>query len=429
MTGRKFLLKITVMTAALVLFAGAAFFCAGFARRLPRGVTVNGADVGGLTVPAAESLLREREAVRLKDKRLRICAGERVYEFVYPEINFTDCFGGGLNGIKRKGSYSFPVEYYLNGRDEIIAYICDGADIPAKEPYCVFNADGEPFTYYGGADGAACDREKLAADIERSLGGGFEEVRVSLCNVPPATTEEQLRADTVKLYSFTTYFDGSNTDRAWNIRLAADKLNGTAVGAGETFSFNKTVGARTEENGFKQAKIIENGRFVTGYGGGVCQLSTTLYNAAALCGLEISEYHPHSLRVSYVPPSRDAMVSGSYFDLKFVNNRSTPVYIRAVCAFNSVTCTVYGADDGYRYEFRTAVTGSVPRPPSVEVESEEDGVISYGCDGTLSEGKIVRIKDGKESAVSERRDRYAAAADVIGVKKTPSADASDMSLQ
>lgn len=95
-----------------------------------------------------------------------------------------------------------------------------------------------------------------------------------------------------------------------NIALAAEKINGCILADGEEFSFNGRVGARTESNGFLSAPIILEGDFVEGVGGGVCQASTTVYNAALLAGMEITEQHPHSLRVGYVEPSFDAMVSG-----------------------------------------------------------------------------------------------------------------------
>ena len=203
-------------------------------------------------------------------------------------------------------------------------------------------------------------------------------------------------------------------NRSANIRLAAKKINGTTLYSGQVFSFNNTVGARTAQNGFKQAKIIQDGQYVSGYGGGVCQVSTTLYNAAALSGLEICEYHPHTLKVSYVPPSRDAMVSGSYFDLKFKNTRLTPIYIRTNTTFNSITCTIYGQSDGYKYTFDSTVTGTIPKPKAVEIQGEE-GVIRYGWEGTKSEGVLIKTKDGISKVAFKRKDSYAPVADMIGV--------------
>ncbi|MGN0805530.1 MAG: VanW family protein [Candidatus Coproplasma sp.] len=412
----KKLFKLTVNLAALVLLTGAVIFCCGFAFRLPKGVTVNGVDVGGLTPEAAVERLRDKEAEYLSGKRLRICADEHVYEYVYPEINFTDNFAQTVKGIKKKGAYIAEVSYYLNGERQIADYICEAIDKEPQEPYCTFNRTGTPFTYYGGEDGYICDREKLVEDIRLSLEGGFEDVRLSVNEVSPKGKVDELKANTGLLYSFTTYFDGSNAGRSANIRLAAKKLNGTVIPSGKVFSFNDTVGPRTSENGFKQAKIIQDGKYVVGYGGGVCQVSTTLYNAAALSGMEICEYHPHTLKVSYVAPSRDAMVSGSYFDMRFKNNRSTPVYIRTESSFNSVTCTLYGQPDGYEYTFNSTVTGTIPKPKPVEIKGEEEGVISYGWEGTLSVGTLVRTKKGVSSVAFKRRDSYAPSADVIAVK-------------
>lgn len=413
----KKLLKLTVEFAALVLLASAVIFCGGFGLRLPKGTFVNGVSVGGLTVEGAKKVLRERQVECLMDKRLRIRAGDQTYEFVYPEINFTDNFAETLAKVKGRGDYTAEVSYYLNGESQIVGYIAGAIERPPKKPYCTFNLTGEPFTYYEGEEGYLCDKIKLLKDIRRSLQGGFEEVNLSITPIAPKNGLKTVVNCTQRLYSFTTYFDGTNVGRSANIRLAASKLNGTVIGAGEEFSFNKTVGPRTPENGFKQAKIIENGRFVQGYGGGVCQVSTTLYNAAVLSGLEIREYHPHTLKVSYVAPSRDAMVSGSYFDLRFKNNRLTPVYMRCTCTVNSVTCTLYGQPDGYEYTFNSCVTGTLPKPPAVQVEGEEEGVVSYGFEGTLSEGTVIKTRNGESSVALYRKDSYAPTADIISFKK------------
>lgn len=413
---KRLLKRLTVNFTALVLLTGAVLFCCGFLYRLPRGVFVNGTDLGGLTPTDAIELLRDRQTEYLSGKRLRICAGEQAFEYSYPEINFTDNFAQIVKGIKKRGSYSADVSYYLNGESRIASYICGSIEKNSKEPYCTFNRTGEPFTYYEGEQGCVCDRDKLLRDIHSALEGGFEDVYVSATAVYPKGTLKQLQANTKQLYSFTTYFDGGNVGRSANIRLAAKKLNGTTLYSGEVFSFNNTVGARTAENGFKQAKIIQNGKYVTGYGGGVCQVSTTLYNAAALSGLEICEYHPHTLKVSYVAPSRDAMVSGSYFDLKFKNTRLTPIYIRTNCTFNSITCTIYGQPDGYEYSFNSTVTGTIPKPKAVEIQSGEEGVISYGWEGTKSVGTVVKTKNGVSKVAFSRKDSYAPAADVVGVQ-------------
>lgn len=410
-------LKILFYAAALAFFAGAYFLCSAFVYRLPRGVSVNGEEVGGLTYSAAEKTLRSAVEEKLKSKKLIVCAGENVYEYAFPEIYYVDDFSYALKRITKKGAYELPVHYYLNGAESIADYVCSDAERAVCEPYCVFNSEGQPFDYYEGCDGVYADRQKLLDDISASVNGGWEKVILSTCAVPRKTTLESVKKNTVKLCSFTTYFDGANAERSSNIRLAASKLNGSILGAGECFSFNGTVGARTEQNGFKQAKIIENGKFVLGYGGGVCQVSTTLYNAAVLSGLEIAEYHPHSLAVSYVAPSRDAMVSGSYCDLKFINNRLTPVYIRAKCTVSSITCTVFGPCDGYEYSFKSELAGTVPRPDDEEVEGDEEKIISYGKDGVISYGYLVKEGGGTREEKLIRKDKYLPVAGVRQVKR------------
>ncbi|MDE6850025.1 MAG: VanW family protein [Clostridia bacterium] len=415
---KKPLLKLITNLTALVLFAGAVFFCCGFSLRLPRGVYVNGTFVGGLTRADAKRVLRRGIESDLKTKHLHICADERVYAYTFPEIDYSDNFDDLLSSITKSGEYFATVSFRLNGKDEIIDGICADVYRAPREPYAVFNREGDPFTYFEGSDGTECDRDRLSYDIDKSLEGSFVDVRICTRVVKRNLTIDEVKARTRKLYSFTTFFDANNTDRSGNIRLAADKINGSVVQSGGEFSFNGTVGARTEESGFKPAKIIEDGKFVLGYGGGVCQVSTTLYNAALLSGLDITEYHPHSLQVSYVAPSRDAMVSGSYFDLKFKNNRLTPVYVRVNCSLGSITCTVYGESDGYSYSFLSKVTNTVPRPDTVVVEGDEDKIISYGRDGTESEGYLVKSGSGNESLTLIRKDKYRAVADVVQQVKT-----------
>ncbi|MFQ7079032.1 MAG: VanW family protein, partial [Christensenellaceae bacterium] len=122
-----------------------------------------------------------------------------------------------------------------------------------------------------------------------------------------------------------------------------------------------TVGPRSKEKGFQEAKVIQDGEFIVGYGGGVCQASTTLYNAAVLAGLKITARKAHSLAVHYVEPSRDAMVS-SYTDFRFRNEYAYPVYVSMKVRGDAVTATFYGKDEGYRYEIVSQVTAKSRRP-------------------------------------------------------------------
>ena len=205
------------------------------------------------------------------------------------------------------------------------------------------------------------------------------------------------------LSSYTTYFDEKNEARSHNIRLAASLINGTVLQNGDIFSFNTVVGQRTTERGFEKAAIIENGEFVEGVGGGVCQVSTTLYNACLLSGCKAVEYHPHSLAVSYVPPSRDAMVSGTFFDLKIKNTTGSTVYLKSVTGKNYVCFKVYGRDFGIKYNLSSHITGTIEAPEEFTDNTE---LVRAGRNGTISEGYLTVTKNGFTKVIFLRRDKY-----------------------
>ena len=222
------------------------------------------------------------------------------------------------------------------------------------------------------------------------------------------------------LSSYTTYFDEKDGGRVENIHIAAALIDGVTVQAFGEFSFNKTVGSRTEEAGFKQAKIIVNGEYVQGVGGGVCQVSTTLYNAALKSGLHITEFHPHSLRVSYVPASRDAMVS-SQSDLCFFNPYAHPVRLSAQTFTGGIRVRFYGKGDGCRYEVCSKELEEIPPPPPIVKEGERDEIIRAPKNGTRSEAYIETYQDGRLIARKKLRvDEYRPIQGIIG-KKMPQA--------
>ncbi len=197
-----------------------------------------------------------------------------------------------------------------------------------------------------------------------------------------------------KMSSYTTYYDPKEGGRCENIAIAASLIHGVTVQAYGEFSFNGVVGKRTEEAGFQQAKIIVNGEYVSGVGGGVCQVSTTLYNAALKSGLEAVEYRPHSLRVGYIPPSRDAMVSGSS-DLKLFNPHSFPVYLSAEVFEGGIRVAFFGKNEGYRYELNSNILAEIPPPEPIVKEGEKDEILRSPKNGVKSECYLECYKGGQ----------------------------------
>jgi vancomycin resistance protein YoaR len=145
----------------------------------------------------------------------------------------------------------------------------------------------------------------------------------------PRVTKQTLKEAMEKRISgFVTYYNPRNQNRAYNIKLAAKSLNHYVIMPGEIFSFNKAVGKRTEEKGYKRAPVIVRGELSEGIGGGICQVSSTLFNAADQAGLTIIKRYSHSKRVGYVPPGRDATVSWYGPDFTFRNDYDHPVLIK-----------------------------------------------------------------------------------------------------
>lgn len=144
--------------------------------------------------------------------------------------------------------------------------------------------------------------------------------------------------------TFSTTFSASNISRSKNVANAARLINGSVVYPGETFSVHDAISPMTEENGYYAAPSYNNGEVVDSIGGGVCQVSTTLYNAVLLAELEIVERSPHSMVVSYVKPSMDAAIAGDYKDFKFRNNTDVPIYIEGGTVSGSVYFRLYGEE-------------------------------------------------------------------------------------
>ena len=179
-------------------------------------------------------------------------------------------------------------------------------------------------------------------------------------------------------------------------------IDGVTIQAYGEFSFNKTVGRRSAEAGFQQAKIIVNGEYVLGVGGGVCQVSTTLYNAALKSGVTIIEYHPHSLRVSYVAPSRDAMVS-SDCDLQFYNPYAHPIYISTQVFEGGLRVTFFGENEGDRYEIISNILTEIPPPAPIVKEGDADEILRSPKNGVKSEMYLERYRGG--ALISRKRMR------------------------
>lgn len=203
------------------------------------------------------------------------------------------------------------------------------------------------------------------------------------------------------LSSYSTSFASSSSNRATNVSLATNKINGKVLMPGEVFSFNDTVGKRTPQAGFKVAGVYMNGQVATDYGGGICQVSSTLYNAVLRANLEIVDRSNHMFEVGYVPIGTDATVSWGAPDFKFKNSRSYPIKIVTSSSNRKCVVKFYGLKESEEYDIEIVSyrTGSVPYRTTYTTDSSlaagQQKVIQRGSNGAKSVAYRIRKKNGQ----------------------------------
>jgi vancomycin resistance protein YoaR len=223
--------------------------------------------------------------------------------------------------------------------------------------------NARPYVYHGhlqidpGADARALNvattAERLAAAVARKP--ALVRFRATLSKKPPVLTAGRLKGITGVLGSYATRAS-PNPKRRKNIRLAVQSIDGRLLSPGETFSLNRTIGQRTQARGYRTAPVFVDAAKVPGIGGGVSQVTGTLFNAAALAGLEIVEVNPHSRPVSYIPVGRDATLVYGTEDLRFRNNTGHPVYLSYQFTGRELRATLFGhAVRGQRVSLRPRV--------------------------------------------------------------------------
>lgn len=228
-----------------------------------------------------------------------------------------------------------------------------------KEPKDAYFTQ-DPYAVYPQENGL--DFAISVDDAKNILSEDKTEYTIPLKTLYPSVTTNMIGTEAFPdlLSTFSTKYSTRDPDRTTNLQLAASKVNGTVVMPGETFSYNQTVGARTISAGYKEAPIYVSGEVVDGLGGGICQITSTLYNAVLYANLEIVERSNHQFVPSYVSASRDATVVYGSIDFKFKNNRNYPIKLVASVSGGIAKFEIYGlkSDNEYEVEISSYVTGS-----------------------------------------------------------------------
>ena len=277
----------------------------------------------------------------------------------------------------------------------------------------------DPFTIYPEVEGVDFDVEAAKALIAAEV---KDEYQIQLIITKPKVTVSQIGSEAFpdRLSNFTTRYDASAKDRTTNLVIACQKLNGKVIMPGETFSYNQTLGKRTAAAGYKNAAVYENGQVVDGIGGGICQISSTLYNAVLMANLEIVERRNHQFVTSYLPAGRDATVVYGAIDFKFKNTRQYPIRLSASAKNGIATISIYGIkeENEYTFSFNTKTIASIPfgtkYVEDASLPAGTEKVQQNGVNGLKTETYITKMLNGKViSTTLLSRDTYDAMQKIV----------------
>lgn len=270
-----------------------------------------------------------------------------------------------------------------------------------------------PFTLYPHVDGI--DFAISMEEAKKILEENKEEYIIPLKITHPEITTDKIGSEGFPdlLAEFSTNYNPGAKDRTTNLRLASNKINNTVVLPGETFSYNKVVGKRTTEAGYKEAPSYAGGKVVNDIGGGICQITSTLYNAVVLANLDIVSRSNHQFVPSYVKAGRDATVVYGAIDFKFKNTRKYPIKIKSTVSGGVARVQIYGMKEETEYEVKieTKITGSIPMKTVYEddptLEKGKEKVEQKGHNGTYSEAyKVVYLNGKVVSRTLLSKDKY-----------------------
>ncbi len=397
---------------------------------------VNGVDVSGMTKSQANNLLLNEFTEKKNDMTITLKSGEQKWQLDGKEFSVVgdlsptleEAISYGHEGniftkkkiekeIKNKGLYvNVPLADIYGGMDEKIESIINEVECQPQSSKIVFNPDKENmFSLSTAQAGKIVDRQALSQKLAMALNGQIEEIELPMTEIVPNKNMDEFINQISLRSSFSTNYSSSSADRKSNVKLALSKFNGLVVEPGSEISFNDITGARTKENGYKMAKIIVGGKYVEGVGGGVCQASTTLYNALIRADVDILQVNHHTLPASYVPLSFDAMVSEGYADLKFKNSLDTPLFFKTYCTASQATVEIYGQpfEEGVTIETRAELIKILPH-------GGDDIITDYSGqyeDKVLYKGEYFRLKFPQEGYESKGYIRYIKNGELISEKE------------
>lgn len=392
--------KIIIAIAVIVILAAGGFFYMNHKvnsavkdGKILNGVTCDGISVGGMTKVEAKKLIEARmkeihkenitlyvdeEKTDVKIESLGAMAdADKTVEEAYA-LGRTGTIFEQYSDAKKKEHKLRVYRQYDKAKFKKNVKKATKKIITEPRNASVKRKNGK-FVVVKEKTGYTLNMDETFANFKKSVESGKSKAKLDVVKQKAKYTSKDMAQIKDVLGTYTTEYGGSPYGRKVNVANGASKINGSIVYPGETLSVYKTVSPFTKENGYALAGSYENGQTVQTYGGGICQVSTTLYNAVIRAELKIVERFPHSMTVHYVPRSADAAIAGTHKDMKFKNTFDTPIYIEGKANGSTITFTVYGKkkDPKRTVEFLSETT---------QVKESSESTVS---DNTLAEGQKV----------------------------------------
>ena len=416
---------------------------------------INDIAIGGMTQQQALEAVSEQVVASIGSWSVQIVSnGSEVGRITPSTINMRYDVGDQINqlwAIGRTGSTQAryqqikalekePIKRYttlaydLSGIDSLLATIKAQVDTPPVDAQRIpDDTKVPPFTYTQESVGYVLDttaaHEEIMGMVDRLESGT---VTLDPQVIAPSVTRAQLESEIVLLSTFKTPLrnnSGNTEGRLANVAKGCAYFNGMVVKAGESVSFNKVTGKRTERNGWFPAQEIAYGEYVDGFGGGICQVSSTLYNAVVGAGLEIVKRSNHGLVVGYLDKGLDATVADNGPDFVFKNNTGADIYIQAESEGKGKSCVfrIYGRPDpnGYTYKLENEIVETIPVPTPEYRQDKDQTYVTYvdeehvyreGAEGYKVNVYLVTSKDGMPISKDYKyQDTYKAVKPIVYV--------------
>lgn len=385
------------------------------------GITINGIDVSGKNRGEAISLL-DKQLKKIESKNINVQAKNKTFTINFSELNTKynieetvdiALSTGKSEGMKEqynwiKGKYNKEIETHFTYSDDKIQEFKEKIkkEVNSEPKEAKLTVVGDKINITESSVGYTIDEAQFDQEIYNNMNGrNTEDINIVLTinETKPKATKELLSKVNGKIGSFTTTYR-SVEGRDTNLKLATQFCDGKVVMPGEVFSYNEAVGKRSYERGFKDGGVFVNNKLVQDVGGGICQVSTTLYRAAMQANLRSVERHNHSKLTSYSEPALDATVAWGALDYKFKNTYSSPIYIQGIFLNDGkVTFNIYGNVEEKGNKTYDLVNEVLEKIPVKEVKKNDSTlpkgtiqVVSEGTEGVKAKSYFVTYENGKE---------------------------------